>query len=249
LARALVRLADTLVNGFDIVELFDDLVRTCVELLDLSAAGLMLADQRNALRVMASSSEQTRLLELFELQNNEGPCLDCYRTRERVAVVDDAAQATRWPSFTAQARTHGFGPVYALPMRLRDQTIGALNLFLPRGASLPDLDLDIAQAMADVATIAILQHRARHADHQLAEQLQTALNSRIAIEQAKGVIAERAQVDMEVAFTLLRRQARDHNARLSDVAMAVASGQLPPDLVLPTPSTGSPPEELDPPVA
>lgn len=239
LARAFVRLADTLVGGFDVVELFDDLVRTCVDLLGLPAAGLVLADQRGALRVMASSSEQTRVLELFELQHDQGPCLDCYRTSLPVAVLDEPEQAARWPAFAAEARALGLGPVYALPMRLRQQTIGALNIFRPPHSPLSDVELDIGQAMADVATIAILEHRARLADQHLAEQLQTALNSRIVIEQAKGVIAEHAQVDMDTAFAMLRDHARGNNHRLTELATAVASGQVPPEVVT-GPTAGAP---------
>lgn len=225
LASAFVALADNLVVGFDLAELFDDLLLACVDLLELAAAGLLLADQRGALRPVASSSEQTRLLELFELQNDEGPCLDCYRDGTRVGAVDDEA-LDRWPMFGPEARALGFGPVYALPMRLREQTIGALNLFRPVGAPLTDHDLGVGQALADVATIAILQHRARVAEQQLAEELQTALNSRIAIEQAKGMIAEFAQVDMDRAFAALRGYARSNGVRLTEVAMAVASGQI-----------------------
>ena len=231
LARAFVRLADTLTSGFDVAELFDDLVGTCVDLLSLSAAGLMLTDQRGALRMMASSSEKTRVLELFELQNDQGPCLDCYRTSEIVAAVDEADQAARWPAFATEARALGLGPVYALPMRLRQQTIGALNLFRTYPSPLSDVELDIGQAMADVATIAILEHRARLADQHLAEQLQTALNSRVTIEQAKGVIAEHARVDMEAAFAILRDHARSNNLRLTELAMAIASRQLAPSVI------------------
>lgn len=231
LARAFVRLADTLVNGFDVAELFDDLVGTCVDLLSLSAAGLMLTDQGGALRVMASSSDKTRVLELFELQNDQGPCLDCYRTSAIVAAVDEADQAARWPAFATEARALGLGPVYALPMRLRQQTIGALNLFRTYPSPLSGLELDIGQAMADVATIAILEHRDRLADQHLAEQLQTALNSRVTIEQAKGVIAEHARVDMDAAFAILRDHARSNNVRLTELARAVASRQLAPSVI------------------
>lgn len=245
LARAFVRLADTLVQGFDIVELFDDLVSTCVRLLGLAAAGLVLADQRGALRPMAASSEETRLLELLELQNDEGPCLDSYKSSARVVVEGTDVQVARWPSFAAQAGRLGFGPVYALPMHLREQTIGALNLFGHPHTRLSEAQLDIGQAMADVATIAIIEHRARLAERQLAEQLQTALNSRIAIEQAKGVVAAHANVDMPTAFALLRNYARNHNAELSDVALRVGSGQLPPARIIAgRPTAGGPGNDL-----
>jgi GAF domain-containing protein len=231
LAELFVRLADSLVTEFDVIELLDELVASCVELLDASAAGLMLADQRGQLRVMAASTEQARLLELFEIQNEDGPCLDCYRTSRPLIAITDDEQAALWPRFARELRAGGFGPVYAMPLRLRDNTIGALNLFLLPGAALSPSDVALAQALADVATIAILQHRAIHAGQQLAEQLQTALNSRVAIEQAKGVVAERAGVDMDQAFDLLRSYARQSRSRLSDVATGVASGRLRPESI------------------
>jgi len=232
LGRKFVALADSLVTGFDVVELLDDLVASGVEWLDLAAAGLMLTDQQGKLRVMAASSTPTRLLEVFELQNDEGPCLDCFRTGQPVVAEDLDTQQERWPRFATEVRNLGIGPVYALPMRLRDRTIGAFNLFRLPGEPLTDLDLALGQALADVATIAILQHRTIRESEQLAEQLQAALNSRIVIEQAKGVLAERAQVDVEVAFTMLRGFARQTQSRLSDVAASVASGDLAPTAVI-----------------
>src|SRR6266704_900956 len=227
LGRMFVRLADSLVTGFDVVEMLDALVTSCVELLDAAAAGLMLSDQRGQLRVMAASSEQTRLMELFELQYDQGPCVDCFRA--------DQEQADRWPLFAHEVRSRGFGPLYALPLRLRDNTIGALNIFQLPGSPLPEGDLQIAQALADVATIAILQYRTIHAGEQLAEQLQTALNSRVAIEQAKGVVAEFAHVDMARAFEMLRHYSRNTQSRLSEVAAAIASGKLAPAAVVSLP--------------
>ena len=232
LGRKFVALADNLVSGFDVIELLDDLVASGVELLELAAAGLMLTDQQGRLRVMAASSAPTRVLELFELQNDEGPCLDCFRTGHPVVAEDLPAQEARWPLFTAEIRALGFGPVYALPMRLRERTIGAFNLFRRPGAPLTAPDLELGQALADISTIAILQHRTIRESEQLAEQLQAALNSRIVIEQAKGALAERAQVDLDVAFGMLRRFARQSRARLSEVAASVASGELAPSAVI-----------------
>jgi transcriptional regulator with GAF, ATPase, and Fis domain len=226
LCHAFVRLADTLVNDFDVVDLLSGLVGSCVELLDVAAAGLVLADGRGQLRVMASSSEQTRLLELFELQNDEGPCLDCYRTGQPVVEVEMSAQDARWPHFAPEARARGYEACYAVPMRLRHETIGALNLFCAPGVSISRADLDVGQAFADVATIAVLHQRALRRKEQLVEQLQTALNSRVSIEQAKGVIAERERVDMDQAFSRLRAYARNNNRKLSDIAVDVVTGQL-----------------------
>ncbi len=226
LAEAFVGLADTLVAGFDVIDLLHRLTEVCVKLLRVDAAGLLLSDQRSGLQMMASSSESSRLLELFQLQNDEGPCLDCYRTGLPVAAIDMAAATRRWPRFAAQAQTEGFGAVHAIPLRLRAETIGALNLFRERPGELPAGDLQVAQALADVATIGILQERAVHRGEMLAEQLQAALNSRVIIEQAKGVLAERGQLGMDQAFTRLRRHARTHNRRLSDVARAVVEGTV-----------------------
>lgn len=231
LAEAFVGLADTLVAGYDVIDLLHRLTEVSVELLDVDAAGLLLSDQRNNLHMMASSSESSRLLELFQLQNHEGPCLDCYRTGSPVAALDLADAAGRWPRFAAHAQLEGFHSVHALPMRLRTETIGALNLFGNRPGELPAADLRVGQALADVATIGILQERAVHRGEVLAEQLQAALNSRVIIEQAKGVLAERGDVDMHQAFNRLRQHARTHNSRLSDVARAVVEGTIDPSVL------------------
>jgi GAF domain-containing protein len=226
LADIFVTLADTLVTGFDVVGLFDDLAGACVDLLDATAAGLMLVDPAGRLRVMASSSERSRLLELLEIQNDEGPCLDCHRSGEPVLVADLAAENGRWPTFTAEATRVGFGAVYALPMRLREETIGALNLFHRDPHAMSPASLRLAQALADVATIGILQQRAVQASAELADQLQSALNTRLIIEQAKGLLAEREKTDMGAAFDLLRNHARRSGRRLSEVATAVIAGDL-----------------------
>jgi GAF domain-containing protein len=226
LARTLVELADTLVADFDVVDLLTLLADRCVDVLDVSAAGLMLVAPDGELRVMASSSEAMRLLELFELQAEEGPCLDCYRTGFAVVNHDLSTGSGRWPRFTTEALAAGFRSVHALPMRLRGTVIGALNLFHITEGKMRDVDVAAAQALADVATIAILQHRASLEAQVLNEQLHHALNSRIVIEQAKGVVAEREGLNMEQSFAALRRHARNNNLRLADVAAAVIGGSL-----------------------
>jgi len=226
LVRTLVELADTLVDDFDVVELLSRLTDRCVDVLDIAAAGIMLAAPDGELRVMASSSEAMRVLELFELQAQEGPCLDCHRTGEAVLNQDLAAVNGRWPRFTTEALTAGFGSVHALPMRLRGTVIGALNLFQVDVGELRRADVDAAQALADIATIAILQHRAVREAQVINEQLQQALNSRIVIEQAKGMVAERRGVDMEGAFGTLRDHARRHNVRLADLASDIIAGTV-----------------------
>ena len=226
LAKTLVELADTLVADFDVVELLTRLADRCVDVLGVAAAGLMLVAPDGDLRVMASSSEAMRVLELFELQSQEGPCLDCYRSGKPVMDQDLAMAGGCWPRFSAEALAAGFRSVQALPMRLRGTVIGALNLFHLEVGEMQNADVEAAQALADVATIAILQHRASIEAQVLNEQLQHALNSRVVLEQAKGMVAERAGLDMEQAFTALRKFARDHNLRLVDVAEAVIAGSL-----------------------
>jgi transcriptional regulator with GAF, ATPase, and Fis domain len=228
LAETFVALADTLVSGFDVASLFQDLAGASVELLDVTAAGLMLVDANGRLRVMASSSERARLLELMEIQNDEGPCLDCHRTGQPVLAPDLAAEAPRWPRFSAEARRVGFESAYALPMRLRSDSIGALNLFHRSPDVLTEPTLRLGQALADLATIAILQQRAAQGSVELSHELQTALNSRVIIEQAKGVLAGRLDLDMSAAFDLLRRHALSTQRQPSAVAQAVVSGELDP---------------------
>lgn len=226
LTETFVQLADTLVAEFDIVELLTTLADRCVEVLDVSAAGLMLVAPDGDLRVVASSSEAMRLVELFELQTQEGPCLDCYRTRR--AVVNrhlDEAEGT-WPRFAPVAVEAGFRSVHALPMRLRGDVIGALNLFRTEPGEIGEADVVAGQALADVATITILQHISLLESQLVNEQLNHALNSRIVIEQAKGVIAERATLSMEAAFSQIRQYARNRNLKLVDVAEGVVNGTV-----------------------
>jgi hypothetical protein len=227
LSATFVELTDTLVVGFDVIDFLHVLTDRSAQLLDVSAAGLLLADPRGELRVVAASSEAARLLELFQLQSDQGPCLDCFRSGRPVAAADLAAEAARWPRFAPAARQAGFAAVQALPMRLREQVIGALNLFSADPGALAPADVRVGQALADVATISLLHERSmRHSDT-LNEQLQTALNSRVIIEQAKGKIAERLGLDMDQAFSLLRDQARTSNRRLSDLARAFVDGTEP----------------------
>ena len=226
LARTLVKLADALVADFDVIELLTVLTDGCVDVLDVRAAGLMLAAPDGDLRVMASSGEAVRVLELFELQSEDGPCLDCYRTGAPVVNQDLATVNGRWPRFAAEALAAGFHSVHALPMRLRGSVIGALSLFHADPGEMRPADVAAAQAMADVATIAILQHRATLEAQVINEQLNHALNSRVVIEQAKGMVAEREGLNMAQAFSTLRHHARNHNLRLVDLARDVIDGTL-----------------------
>jgi transcriptional regulator with GAF, ATPase, and Fis domain len=218
LSDTFVDLADTMVADFDVIDFLHILTDRSVALLAASAAGVMLADPRGELRVAAASSEAAGLIELFQVQNDQGPCLDCFRTGQPVTAADLAGPDQQWPQFAAAAANAGFRAVEALPMRLRDQVIGALNLFRAGPGPLSPADLRIGQALADVATIGLLQERNVRRGETVAEQLQAALNSRVVIEQAKGKLAERLSVGMDEAFGLLRAYARNSNQRLTDVA-------------------------------
>jgi transcriptional regulator with GAF, ATPase, and Fis domain len=231
IATTFVELADTLVADFDVIDFLHTLATRSVELLGANAAGIMLTDQHGDLRVMASSSEEARLLELYELQKNEGPCLDCFRTGLPVTRDDMPAMRSAWPAFTPRLQELGFHSAQALPMRLRDETIGALNLFRFEPGSLSEADLGIGQAMAHVATVGLLQERAIAARELVATQLQTALTSRVLLEQAKGVLAERTGLSMDQTFQLMRAYARGNNRRLTDVAAQVIDGSIDNDLL------------------
>ncbi len=226
LAQVFVELADTLVAGFDLMDFLHTLTVRCVELLEVDAAGLLLADSGGTLRLVAASTEQARVVELFQIQNDEGPCVDCYRAGQVVAVSDIRADpaAARWPQFAASAAEMGFAGVHAIPMRLRDQVIGTLNLFRTAPDGLNPAIAIAARALVDVATIGILQERAVHQQEVVAGQLQRALNSRVIIEQAKGILAERLRTTPDDAFFILRRYARDHNRPLTQLAGDVIRG-------------------------
>lgn len=228
LARTFVDISDTLVADFDVLDFLTMLANRCVELLGVSEAGLMLADANGVLRVAASSSHKMNLL---ELQHDDGPAVDCYRTKAPVREDNLQEAAVRWPEFAPEAIAAGFSSVYALPMRLRDKVIGSLNLLRSEPGELGADELIVAQALADVATIGILQHRAASESQLVAEQLQYALNSRVVIEQAKGVLSAGAGLDMDEAFAAIRKYARGHNQRLIDVAGAIANRSLDARLV------------------
>ena len=226
--RALVEMADTLVEDYDVIEVLTGLTDRCVKLLDVSAAGVMLASPDGELRLMASSSEAMRILELFELQAQEGPCLDAFRTGEPVEHESLGVGSGRWPAFSSAAREAGFESVSALPLRLRERTIGSLNLFNVGPTPMDERNVVVARAFADLAAISVLQHRGATEAQRLNEQLTDALTSRIVIEQAKGVIAERGGLDMGEAFLRLRRYARANRLHLTDVAQTTVDGTLDP---------------------
>jgi GAF domain-containing protein len=228
LTGTFVELADSLVDRFDIVDLLTLLAERSVEIFDVDAAGLLMSDTRGELRLMAATSEAIELVELMQLQADQGPCLDCFRTGAPVLVADlgEGDAPDRWPRFAPEAIGIGFRAVHALPLRLRGKVLGALNLFRTTPGGLDHADAIAAQAMADVATVALLQQRAVTEAQTLAEQLQDALNSRVAIEQAKGVLAAQGGLGMDEAFLQLRGYARAHQRLLTEVAEDVVAGRL-----------------------
>jgi transcriptional regulator with GAF, ATPase, and Fis domain len=238
--RSLVDLADTLVDDYDIVDVLTGLADRCVDVLGVTAAGVMLASPSGDLRLVASSSEAMRVVELFELQAQEGPCLDAFRTGERVEHEHLRAGAGPWPRFSTVAIEAGFQSAFALPLRLRDTTIGALNVFRAEQTPMDEDDALVARAFADLATISVIQGQAAREAQRVNEQLTTALTSRIVIEQAKGVLFERAGIDMAEAFSLLRTYARNNNLHLTDVAQAAIDGTIDPQAWAPAPPTTHP---------
>jgi hypothetical protein len=224
LANAFVGLADTLVADYDVIELAQQLIDSTMALLPIAAAGILLGDPSGGLHVFASSSEQSRLLELLQVEADVGPCLEAYRSGQPVLVENLAADAARWPAFAERADEYGFRSLVALPLRLRNERVGALNLFLEGTGPMTSADVAVGQALADVATIGILHQRILTRSELVNQQLQTALNTRLIIEQAKGVLAERGTIDMDRAFNLLRGHARRTNRRLADLARAVVDG-------------------------
>ena len=226
LADVFVSLADTLVADFDVLDFLGLLTERAVELLAVDAAGVTLSDQRGGWRPAAGSSERADLVEVFAAQTRQGPCLDCVRTGAVVTSADLTADTLRWPLFAPAAVDAGFRAAAAVPMRLRNETIGALTLLHTAPVAVDDVSIALGQALADIATIGILQQRAVHREEIVSEQLQAALHHRTVVEQAKGVLAEAGGLDMQQAYTRLRAHAHTHHLRLSDVARDLATGTL-----------------------
>jgi GAF domain-containing protein len=225
LADTFLKLADTLVDDFDAIDVLTTLSSRCVELLDAASTGILLADPGGVLHVMAASSEAANILELFQIQNEEGPCLDAFRTGE-VVIVDDLTEDPRWPAFARRALDVGFISVHAFPMVVRSNLIGTMNLFMTTVGSLEPSDVVVAQALAHAATLTLLHNQATMDSQRLTAQLQGALNSRIVVEQAKGVISELSNIGTDAAFDRLRTYARSHNTKLTTLAEAVVNRTL-----------------------
>lgn len=232
LAGAFVSLVTAMVDGVDPLDLLSGLTQDCVRLLDVASSGLLLADQHGVLHLLAASSEATRALELYQLQRQQGPCLDCYRTGARVSEADLTSAPQRWPQFSDAAARAGLVSVHAFPVRLHDRVLGALGLFGTSRGSLNDAVAERAQALAYVAAVALVQDQAAADTALLARRLQTALDSRAVLEQAKGIIAQHANLDMDQALSVLRRFCRDRNYRLTQVAEQVAKREISPQQLI-----------------
>ncbi|WP_101609197.1 GAF and ANTAR domain-containing protein [Amycolatopsis sp. BJA-103] len=235
-ADTFVSLADTLVADFDVLDFLGLLTERAVDLLNVDAAAVILSDQRGGWRPTAGSSEQAELIEVFAAQTQQGPCLDCVDSGVMVASADLSADLERWPDFAPAAVNAGFRAACAVPMRLRDDVIGALTLLGTKPVAIDDTSVALGQSLADIATIGILQHRAIRHDEIVSEQLQAALHHRTVVEQAKGVLAEAGGLDMHQAYLALRGYAHAHRRRLSDIARDVATMALDPHTLLTAPT-------------
>jgi GAF domain-containing protein len=226
LLETFVALADSLVDDFDVVDVLQRLVDDCTSLFDASAAGILLLSPSNQLEVIVSTSERSELVELMQLRVGAGPCVEAATTGEVVSVDDIDQIADRWPAFAADARASGFSSIHAIPLRLRDSTLGSLNLLRDGPGPLNPADAAAARALADIATISILQQRLVEESALAQSQLQRALDSRVVIEQAKGYLAQRQDIDMEEAFTRIRTHARSTQTRIGVVAADIVAGRL-----------------------
>ena len=231
LIATFVELADSLVDDFDVIDLLTMLSNRCVDTLGVDASGVLLAAPGGELQVIASSSETMQMLELLQIQSNEGPCVDCFRSGEAIVNQSLAESRNLWPTFTPMALQEGYVSVYCLPLRLRGRSVGALNMFRSSDGPFKPEDALVAKGFADIATIAILQYRTIHDAGILNEQLSNALNSRIVIEQAKGMISQANQCGMDNAFERLRAHSRNHNLGLTQVARSIVTGELAPNQV------------------
>jgi hypothetical protein len=224
--RAFVSIATALVGDEDVADLATTLTGACAQMLGVASAGLLLVDSEGVLGLAAASSQDTRSLGLFALQCEQGPCLECFDEGVPVSIADLAPERQRWPIFVPNALAAGFVSVHALPMRLRGERLGTLGLFGRTAGALSDADLVLGQALADVASVALVADRTTTDQSRITAQLQTALDSRVVIEQAKGQLAQLAGLDMEDAFRLLRGYARDRNERLSEVARQLVAREI-----------------------
>jgi GAF domain-containing protein len=236
LVDTFVTLTDSLVSDYDVVELLQSLVDNAAQLFDAQAAGILLANPQRELEVVASTSERSSFIGLLQLEAGEGPCVEAFFTGETVSVENTEEMQRRWPHFAAISQQLGYASVHSIPLRLRDTTLGSMNLFRDTTGELNATDAVAARALTDVATISILQQRTAEHAVLVQTQLQHALNSRVAIEQAKGFLAHTHQVDLDTAFTMLRSYARSNGTRIAETARHVVDRVI----TIPSPATPGP---------
>lgn len=225
IVQSLIRMADTLVSDYDPIALLTDLAESCVRILDVDAAGVSLGED-STLRFVAASSETMEMMELYQIERHEGPCFDAYSTGMAVATSDLETNRSRWPKWAAKALESGYQAAAAFPLRLRDETIGALNIYSSRIRELNKRDVDVGRGLADMATIGLLHEGVVTRNRVVQDQLQFALDSRVVIEQAKGMLAERHGILHQDAFDRIRNHARKSGLRLRDVAAGVVQEGL-----------------------
>lgn len=230
IATTLIRLADTIVDGFDRYELLHDLSVSCARLLDADAAGVSIADGRR-LQFVVATSEDMATVERFQADHRQGPCFDAYLTGQHVSTPDLRATARRWPRWTRQALALGFAAADAFPLRLGEQTVGALDVYATQTRTLSPDDVALGAAFAHMAAIGLVHEQAIAEHRNVQAQLQHALDNRISIEQAKGIVAERLQIPVSQAFDLIRRFSRSHNVKVVKTSRQIVNGELtfPPD--------------------
>jgi GAF domain-containing protein len=225
-------MADTLTANYDVVDLLHTLVVECTMIVAATAGGLMLADSSGRLQLLASTDESAELVEVMQLAAGAGPCVDCFTSGTSVSVPNIAASGGHWPDFEGAALGQGFQSVHATPMKLRGEVIGTMNLFNVAPGAFRPRDAAVVQALADVATIGILQQRIATESHLVAEQLQRALDSRVLIEQARGAMSQALGLTMDEAFGALRNYSRNNNMTMHAVATAITTRSLTADALL-----------------
>ena len=228
LVRAFVELSDMLVGDFDVSDLLYTLVEHCLELFDVEAVGLLLVDEAGDLEAIAHSAPEVRFIELLEVNRKEGPCFDAFQSGEQVISADLEEDIDRWPVVAPECLRAGYRAAHGVPLQIREQRIGAMNLFKVNPGSLPNNDHDTLRALAEIATISVLHDRELSDARKVTDQLQLALSTRVVIEQAKGMVAGGVELDLDESFRRLRRYARNHGYRLDEVARRVVSGDLSP---------------------
>jgi GAF domain-containing protein len=220
--QTLSRFAVVLPVRYDLEAALSELTESVTAVLGLCGSGVTMAEEGH-LRFVTAVSQASRELERNQEEQQAGPCREAYETGVVVRVTDVRKESARWPEFSATATRLSVAGVAGIPMRLADQIIGALNLYSPEPREWSDVDIAVAGVLADVATSYVVNASKLRQQEQLSEQLQEALESRVVIEQAKGITAYKNAVTIDQAYQLMRRHARNNNASLRLVAEAIVA--------------------------